>query len=69
MDAIRIGLTEIPKDCRLATVIRQTMEWCETDNNWDKTTNRILDLFKDMDVAHSLNNAALTVAGIFLWEQ
>ncbi|MCM8817446.1 MAG: ADP-ribosylglycohydrolase family protein [Candidatus Omnitrophica bacterium] len=65
MEAIRIGLTEIPKNCRLAVVIRQTIKWCEKDNDWNKTTDRILEFFKGMNVAHSLNNAALTIAGIF----
>ncbi len=63
-EAIRLGLTEIPEQCRLAGTVRQTLEWRRTDKDWDTTTERILDRFKGMHMAHTLHNAALTVAGL-----
>ncbi len=65
VDAIEIGLTEIPRNCRLAKTVRMTLEWCEKDRDWETTVDRILARFKGMSVVHTLNNAALTVAGIF----
>jgi len=64
VEAVEIGLTEIPYNCRLAKVVKQTLKWCEKDENWETTVNRILARFKGMSEAHTLNNAALTVAGL-----
>ena len=69
IEAIKIGLTEIPHKCRLAETIKQTLRWCENDKNWDKTTERILKKFTGLNMAHTLNNAALTVAGLFYGEK
>jgi len=68
IEAIKIGLTEIPQKCRLAETIKQTLRWCKKDRNWDKTTERILKKFEGMSIAHTLNNAALTIAGLFYGE-
>jgi ADP-ribosylglycohydrolase len=65
VEAIEIGLTEIPHNCRMAKTVRQTLKWCDRDNDWEKTVDRILSHFKDMSGVHTLNNAALTVAGLF----
>lgn len=65
IDAVGIGLTEIPCNCRLSKVVKQTLEWCEKDRDWGTTVDRILEHFKGMAMAHTLNNAALTVTGLF----
>lgn len=65
IEAVRIGLTEIPKKCRLARMVKKTLNWCQKDHNWDITTDRILKKFQGMSVAHTLQNACLTVAGLF----
>lgn len=64
LEAITVGLTEIPQNCRTAQAVNETLQWCATDRDWDKTTQRILEKYKGMSGAHTLNNAALTVAGI-----
>ncbi|HPP12316.1 MAG TPA: ADP-ribosylglycohydrolase family protein, partial [bacterium] len=64
LEAIRIALTEIPRDCRLARTVRQTIDWCHRDRDWEKTTDRILKTFSGMSAAHALNNAAVTVASL-----
>jgi len=69
IDAVEIGLTEIPQKCRLAETIKQTLRWCKKDQNWDKTTERILKKFTGMNMAHTLNNAALTVTGLYYGEK
>jgi ADP-ribosylglycohydrolase len=65
IEAIRIGLTEIPKSSRTTRTVKEALRWCEKDGDWDKTTDRILKKYEGMGGAHTLNNAALTVAGIF----
>ncbi|MFW6107216.1 MAG: ADP-ribosylglycohydrolase family protein [bacterium] len=63
-EVLRAGLHEIPRDCRLAKTVRQTIRWCAQDGEWDKTTDRILERTQGMAGVHTLNNAALTVAGL-----
>jgi len=65
MLAVEIGLTEIPKRCRTAEAVRNALKWCDRDGDWDKTTARILSKYEGMSMAHTLNNAELTVAGLY----
>ena len=65
MKAIEIGLTEIPRKCRLTETVKETIEWCETDADWHATEERIAKKYAGMSMAHTLNNAALTVAGLY----
>jgi ADP-ribosylglycohydrolase len=64
VEALKIGLSEIPRDCRTAQTVKETLDWCARDGDWDKTTARILQEYQGMSGAHTLNNAALTVAGL-----
>lgn len=69
LEAVKIGLTEIPKDCRTTQCVKETLKWCAKDKDWDKTTQRILGKYAGMSMAHTLNNAALTVAGLYYGER
>lgn len=64
MKALEIGLTEIPKKCRLTETVKETIHWCETDGDWGTTEERIAKKYAGMSMAHTLNNAALTIAGL-----
>ena len=63
-EVLRVALTEIPRNCRTAKTVRETIRWCHRDGDWDRTTDRILAKYAGMSGAHTLNNAALTVAGL-----
>ena len=63
-EVLRVALTEIPKNCRTAKAVKEAIAWCHRDGDWDKTTGRILKRYAGMSGAHTLNNAALTVAGL-----
>lgn len=65
IEAIRIGLTEIPKDCRTAKAVKAALAACKKDRSWDKTTDKILAKYEGMSMAHTLNNAELVVAGLW----
>lgn len=65
MKALEIGLTEIPKKCRLTETVKETMKWCEMDGDWGTTEERIAKKYAGMSMAHTLNNAALTIAGLY----
>lgn len=64
--SVEIGLTEIPKQCRLADAIRETLAWCDELNEYDKVLDRIFEKHQGMHIGHTINNAALTVAGLVL---
>ena len=64
--SIEIGLTEIPAECRLAVGIRETLAWCDELNDYDAVLDRIFERYKGMHVGHTINNAALVVAGLIL---
>ena len=63
-EMIRIGLSEIPRESDLGAGIRKTLAWAKKDNDWGKTVERILKYYKDMSWVHTINNAAITVAGL-----
>lgn len=67
-EAVEVGLTEIPKGCRLQKDIRKTLQWCDKDGDWDTTLDRIYKAFDGMHVVHTNNNAAVTVAGLIYGE-
>lgn len=62
---LKIALTEIPAKCRMAETVKETLRWCAKDSDWDVTQDRIHKKYKGMHGAHTLNNAALTVAGLY----
>jgi ADP-ribosylglycohydrolase len=68
IDALEIGLTEIPKSCRVAKAVKSALARCRKDGDWDKTTDAILKKYAGMSGAHTLNNAELTVAGLYYGE-
>lgn len=63
-EIIQVALTEIPADCRLSVAVRQTLDWCKEDGDWEKTYRRIDEAYKGMHRVHTINNAALTIAGL-----
>jgi len=68
-EALQIGLTEIPKECRLAEAVVQTMRWCYEDGDFQKTTDRIHQTYGHYHRVHTINNAALTVMGLLYAER
>lgn len=64
VEALLAGLSEIPKDCRVARAVKSALAACRRDADWDRTVERILAKYAGMSGAHTLNNAELTVAGL-----
>jgi len=63
-EALRIGLTEIPRKSRMARTVKETLRWCARDRSFDRTVDRIVKRYAGMSHVHTLNNAALTIAGL-----
>jgi len=66
MEALRIGLTEIPKDCRLARDLQWAFKRAPGIRDW-RDARKVVDArFKGMHHVHTNNNACLTVFGLQL---
>lgn len=65
IQCVEIGLSQIPKRCRLAIAIKETLRWCRLDDDWEKTHDRIMKRYVGMHGVHTINNAALTIAGLY----
>ena len=66
MDALRLALNEIPSECLLARSIRWAFKECPNIHNYAEAREAVNKRFPDMPIAHTLNNACLTVFGIYL---
>ena len=65
-DALEIGLTEIPKDCRLAGDVRWALDTGRRLASWRAARKAVDERFVGMHPVHTNNNACLTVFGLLL---
>ncbi|MGQ9611007.1 MAG: ADP-ribosylglycohydrolase family protein [bacterium] len=63
-EIIKIGLSEIPSECRLAEAIRATVERTKSDNDWEKTADWVADEYGHYQGCHTITNAAIVVMGL-----
>ncbi len=63
-EALRIGLSEIPQHSRLAEAVTNVMRWSCEDQDYEKTLDRIAAAYGHYHHVHTINNAALVVAGL-----
>ena len=61
---IDIGLSEIPRNCRLREAVLDTVEWCRRDPNWEATWERISQKYGHYHGVHTINNAAAVLMGL-----
>jgi len=66
LEALRVGLTEIPAKCRLAKDIRWALRKTEKVSDWREARVFVDERFKGMHAVHTNNNACLTVFGLAL---
>jgi len=64
VEALRIGLTEIPAECALADVIRWAFNKAPEIKDYRQARAAVDRRFKGMHNVHTINNACLTVWGI-----
>ena len=65
IEALKLGLTEIPRDCRTAQAVRSALRRCQKDADWKTTLKAITKKYDGMSGVHALNNLEITVAGLF----
>lgn len=66
LDALRIGLTEIPERCRLADDVRWALDTGGKLADWREARAAVDERFAGMHPVHTNNNACLTVFGLML---
>jgi len=66
VEALEIGLTEIPKDCRLTRDLRWALGQGPKLKDWREARAAVDARFPDMHPVHTNNNACLTVFGLML---
>ena len=64
-EIIRIGLSEIPANCRLAEAVHDTAGWCRESSDWEAVWERIAEKYGHYHRVHTINNAALVIMGLF----
>ena len=63
-EIVRVGLSEIPAECRLAEAARDTLAWCREESDWEAVWDRIHAKYGHYHGVHTINNAALVVMGL-----
>lgn len=64
VDALKIGLSEIPENSWFAKEIHWSLEASKDIHNYQDARDAITERFDKMSHAHSINNACLTVFGL-----
>ena len=64
-EIVKIGLSEIPANCRLAEAVHDTVVWCRELSDWESVWDRIHEKYGHYHGVHTINNAALVVMGLF----
>jgi ADP-ribosylglycohydrolase len=64
VDALKIGLTEIPKSCALAKAVRWALRVAPQIRDYKHARDAVDERFKGMSPVHTINNACLTIWGL-----
>jgi len=62
---VKIGLSEIPRDCRLARRVANCLQWCEQYVDFESCMTRLEDELKDMHGIHTINNALVCIIAMY----
>ncbi|MHB0938821.1 MAG: ADP-ribosylglycohydrolase family protein [Armatimonadota bacterium] len=66
VEALRLGLAEIPADCTMAETVRWALEVAPSVTDYRKARALVDERFAGMSIVHTLNNACLTIWGLTL---
>jgi ADP-ribosylglycohydrolase len=64
VEALRIGLTEIPRDCAMAKAVRWALDQAPRIENYRQARDAADRKFKGMNRVHTIINACLTLWGV-----
>jgi ADP-ribosylglycohydrolase len=66
LDAVKIGLTEIPKDCTLYREVRWAVRESRNIHNYKEARAAVDQRYIGMHPVHTINNAVLTIFGLVI---
>lgn len=66
IDAIKIGMTEIPKECSLYKDIEWALSIGKNITNYKEARSAVNEKFNGMNAVHTNNNACLTIFGLMI---
>jgi len=61
---IEIGLSEIPRACRLAQAVHRCLEFVNTSPDWEACMEKVEALLPEMNWVHTINNALICVMSL-----
>jgi ADP-ribosylglycohydrolase len=64
VEALRIGLTEIPRECALHKAVQWALRIAPEIKDYKQARAAVDEKFKGMHAVHTINNACLTVWGL-----
>ena len=64
VEAIRIGVTEIPRECALAKAVKWALQNSHKIKNYQQARAAVDEKFAGMHGVHTINNACLTIFGL-----
>ncbi|MCJ7751561.1 MAG: ADP-ribosylglycohydrolase family protein, partial [Armatimonadetes bacterium] len=64
IEALEMGLTEIPKDCSMAKAVRWALKAAPTITSYREARAAVDRKFRGMSNVHTINNACLTIFGL-----
>lgn len=67
-EIIKIGLSEVPKQSRLAKAVKDTVNWSKEYDDWRKAWKKIKEKYGHYSPVHTINNAALVLLGLLYGE-
>lgn len=62
---VEIGLSEIPRNCRLAEAVREALKWVGTCRTFEAFMEKLEAKFGTMSPVHTVNNALIVVMSLF----
>lgn len=62
---VEIGLSEIPRECRLARRTRACLEWVKACPDFEACMERVEEALAGMSPVHTINNALICVLSLF----
>ncbi len=61
---VRIGLSEIPADCRLGRAVCDCLRWAAEESSFEGCMERVEEAFRDQSPVHAIDNALVCVVGL-----
>lgn len=64
LDAIRVGLNQIPKDCQFADAVKWALNESNRISDYEQARAAVDQKFRGMNSVHTINNACLVIFGL-----